>query len=58
LVKAVGNAEEIMSNAEWLILMVFMLDWNKYFNLLETILGIRYAYTFKNNQTKEVSYAI
>lgn len=53
-----GNADEIMSNAEWLILMVFMLNWNKHFNFIETVLRIRYAYTFKNNQTREVSYAI
>ena len=47
-----------MSNVEWLVLMVYMLDWNKYFTFIETILGIRYAYTYKNDQIREVSYAI
>jgi hypothetical protein len=47
-----------MSNVEWLILMVYMLDWNKHFTFIETLLGIRYVYTYKNDQIREVSYAI
>ena len=47
-----------MSNVEWLILMVYMLDWNKHFTFIETLLGIRYAYTYKNDQIREVSYVI
>jgi len=47
-----------MSHAEWLVLMVYMLDWNKYFTLIETILGVRYVYTYQNDTIKEVSYAI
>lgn len=47
-----------MSNMEWLILMVYMLDWNKHFTFIETLLGIRYVYTYKNDQIREVSYAI
>lgn len=53
-----GSAEEIMSNVEWLILMVYMLDWNKHFTFIETLLGIRYVYTYKNDQIREVSYAV
>jgi len=56
--RVLGNAEEIMSNVEWLILMVYMLDWNKHFTVIETLLGVRYAYTYKNDQIKDVSYAI
>lgn len=47
-----------MSNVEWLILMVYMLDWNKHFTFIETLLGIRYVYTYKNDQIRDVSYAI
>ena len=32
---------------EWLVLMVYMLDWNRHFTFIETLLGIR-----------EVSYAV
>lgn len=53
-----GSAEEIMSNVEWLILMVYMLDWNKHFTFIETLLGIRYVYTYKNDQIRDVSYAV
>lgn len=53
-----GSAEEIMSNVEWLILMVYMLDWNKHFTFIETLLGIRYVYTYKNDRIREVSYAV
>lgn len=40
------------------MLMLFMLNLNPHFNLIDTVLGTRYAYTFKNaNQTK-VSYKV
>lgn len=38
--------------------MAYLLGWNKYFSVLETLLGIRYVYTFQNEQIKDVSYAI
>jgi hypothetical protein len=47
-----------MSNVEWLILMVYMLDWNKHFTFIETLLGISYAYTYKNDQIRDVSYKV
>jgi hypothetical protein len=47
-----------MSNVEWMIMMVYMLDWNKHFTFLETMLGISYVYTYKNDQIRDVSYAI
>jgi hypothetical protein len=56
--RVVGSAEEVMSNVEWLILMVYMLDWNKHFTFIETLLGINYAYTYKNDQIRDVSYKV
>lgn len=53
-----GDAEELIGNVELAVLMVYMLDLNKHFTFLETIFGISYAYTYKNDQIKEVSYAI
>jgi hypothetical protein len=47
-----------MSNVEWLILMVYMLGWNKHFTFIETLLGIDYGYTYKNDKIRDVSYAI
>ncbi len=48
----------MMSNVEWLILMVYMLDWNKHFTFIESLLGITYAYTYKNDQIRDVSYKV
>lgn len=55
---AVGSAEEIMSNVEWLILIVYMLGWDKHFTFIETLLGINYVYTYKNDRIRDVSYAV
>ena len=38
--------------------MVYMLDWNKHFTFIETLLGITYAYTYKNDQIRDVSYKV
>ena len=43
---------------EWQVLMVYMLDWNRHFTFIETLLGISYAYTYKNDQIRDVSYAV
>lgn len=47
-----------MENVEWLMLMVFMLDLSKRFTLIEKVLRIRYVYTYKNDQLKDVSYKL
>ena len=47
-----------MSNVEWLVLMVYMLGWNKHFTFMESLLGISYVYTYKNDQIRDVSYAV
>lgn len=47
-----------MSSVEWLILMVYMLGWNKHFTFIESLLGITYVYTYKNDQIRDVSYAV
>jgi hypothetical protein len=53
-----GSAEDIMSHVEWLILIVYMLDWNKHFTFIETLLGINYTHTYANDRIRDVSYAI
>lgn len=47
-----------MSNVEWMMLIVYMLEWNKHFTFIEAFLGIPYGYTHKNDQIRDVSYAI
>lgn len=47
-----------MSNVEWMTLIVYLLDWNKHFTFVEALLGIPYGYTYKNDQIRDVSYAI
>lgn len=47
-----------MSNVEWFVLMVYMLGWNKHFTFIESLLGISYVYTYKNDQIRDVSYAV
>jgi hypothetical protein len=38
--------------------MLFMLNWNKHFDIIQTILGIKYVYTYKNDKLKNISYRI
>ena len=38
--------------------MAYLLEWNGHFNLIETLLGIRYVYTYKNDQLKAINYKI
>jgi hypothetical protein len=47
-----------MSYIEWAVLMVYLLGWNKHLTILETLLGINYAYTYKNDQIHDASYAM
>jgi peroxin-10 len=47
-----------MSYMEWIVLMVYLLGWNKHLTILETLLGINYAYTYKNDQIHDASYAM
>ena len=56
--KYIGSAEEIIENIEWIVLMLFMLNWNKRFSIIESILGISYVYTYKNEGLKDISYKI
>lgn len=32
--KYIGSSEEIIENIEWLVLMLFMLNWNKRFSII------------------------
>lgn len=56
--RLLGQGEELTANLEWLVLMLYMLDWNKHYSLIETLLGIQYAYTYKNDKPTAISYRI
>lgn len=47
-----------MANVEWVVLMLFMLNWTKRFTIIEKILGISYVYTYKNDQLQDISYKV
>ena len=53
-----SSTEDIMSNVEWFILMVYMLDWNRYFTFAESILGASYPYAHKFDKIRDVSYTV
>lgn len=38
--------------------MLFVLGWNKHFNVVDTILGNQYIYTFQNKNNAKVNYKI
>ena len=38
--------------------MLFMLNWNKRFTIIESLLGIGYVYTYKSEGLKDISYRI
>lgn len=40
------------------MLMLFLLGWNKHFNLVDTILKNQYVYTYMNKNTTPVDYRI
>jgi hypothetical protein len=40
------------------MLMLFMLNWNKRYTIIESLLGISYVYTYKNEGLKDISYKI
>lgn len=48
----------MLANAEWVVLMLFMLNWTKRFTIIERILGISYVYTYKNDQLQDISYKL
>ncbi|MCB0370643.1 MAG: hypothetical protein KDD45_14765 [Bdellovibrionales bacterium] len=56
--KYLGNAEEVISNVEWIVLMLFMLNWNKRYTIIESLLGIGYVYTYKSDGLKDISYKL
>lgn len=53
-----GSGDEMLANAEWVVLMLFMLNWTKRFTIIERILGISYVYTYKNDQLQDISYKL
>ena len=38
--------------------MLFMLGWNKHYNVVDSILRIRYIYTFRDKNQKFISYRV
>ena len=40
------------------MIMLFMLGWNKHYNVVDSILRIRYIYTFKHKNQKFISYRV
>jgi hypothetical protein len=40
------------------MLMLFLLGWNKYYNVIDTILKNEYVYTFMNKDNTKVDYRI
>lgn len=56
-ISALG-AEGILEQGSMFMMMLFMLGWNKHFNLVDTILGTKYVYTYKNADQTTVDYRI
>jgi hypothetical protein len=40
------------------MLMLFLLGWNKYFNVVDTVLKNQYVYTYLNKTNTPVDYTI
>lgn len=40
------------------MLMLFVLGWNKHFNLVDTILKNQYIYTYMNKNTTIIDYRV
>lgn len=40
------------------MLMLFMLDWSPHVNLIDTLLGNKYVYTYMNKNTAKVNYRV
>jgi len=52
------GVEGVLEEGRMLMLMLFLLGWNKYFNLIDTILKNEYIYTYFNKDTQDVNYKI
>lgn len=53
-----GDLETMLANGKWFMIMLFMLGWNKHYNVVDTLLGTKYIYTFKNKNQKSINYRI
>jgi len=56
MIKCMGNSSEIITNIQWLLMMLFMLGITKSPNLIDIKLGLGYIYTFFNESQTKISY--
>jgi hypothetical protein len=54
--KCIGTSSDIIGNIQWLLMMLFMLNITKSPNLIDVKLGLRYIYTFFNENQTKISY--
>lgn len=52
------GANGALEEGRLFMLMLFMLGWSRYSNLVDTILGNQYVYTYKNKNTARVDYRV
>ena len=48
----IGDLDTMLANGKWFMIMLFMLGWNQHYNVIDTLLGTKYVYTFKNKNAK------
>lgn len=54
----VNGVEGVLAEGKLFMMMLFILGWNKHFNLIDTILKNEYIYTYFNKSTAQVDYRI
>ena len=54
--KSIGTSSEIISNIQWILMMLFMLNITKSPNFIDIKLGLGYVYTFHNESQTKISY--
>ena len=54
--KCIGTSSEIISNVQWVMMMLFMLNITKSPSFIDIKLGLGYVYTFFNESQTKISY--
>lgn len=52
------GVDGVLAEGKLLMLMLFVLGWNKHFNMVDTILKNEYIYTYFNKTTVKVDYRV
>ena len=52
------GVDGILEQGKMFMMMLFMLGWNKHFNIVDTLLRTQYAYTYKNADQKSANYKV